>query len=150
MKYISSDGSIRERPRSLLQKFSGLQLKWKAAIVVGFAFGANRILNPNPFANGKIPAASLNPNEHWNRIYKDDGFVRSMTQHLGSNKRKGEATLAAMEFEIGMETVDFGGPDGHVIENGDLHDVEYMRGTRCSTTRSGTSILVESRLCSHY
>lgn len=144
MKYISADGSIKEKPRSLFQKFSSLKPKWKAVTVAAVAFGANRLLNPNPLANGNIPAASLHPNQHWNRILKDDGFVRSMTQHLGSNRREAELAMMKLnpelyELKIAMGSVDFGGPDGHIIENGDFHDIKYMQGTRCSTTRSGTS-----------
>jgi len=93
MVYIAADGTISEqRRRNLFQglcdAFLGLKPQWKAVVFACLAFAFRRWLNPNPLANGKIPAAALNPDQHWKRISKDDTFVRSMTQHLGSNTNR--------------------------------------------------------------
>jgi len=147
MPYISADGTIggekRLSPfRKLVDAFLGLKPQWKAVALVGLAIALRSWLNPNPLANGNIPASALPPDQHWQRLAKDDSFVRSMTQHLSSIFSAASSNnqyLATDSIEIAMDRVDFGGPDGHVAEKGDWNDLEAIRGTRCSTTRSAVT-----------
>ena len=89
MVYISADGTVGQKKRTnsnpflfLVDKFSNLKLHWKAVALACVAIVFRKWLNPNPLADGKIPAADLNPNQHWERILKDDTFVRTMSNHL--------------------------------------------------------------------
>lgn len=149
MVYISADGSIgkshrRKNPfKYLCDEFLALEPHWKVVALACLAFACRKWLNPNPLAKGKIPAADLNPDEHWKRISKDDTFVRRMTEHLGSSTSRRARVGAESKFmtetdqmEIAFGHVDFGGLDGHVAETGDWSDLKYFQGTRCSTTRS--------------
>lgn len=162
MPHIRADGSIEHglRPGSRLNQttrkisdhFRGLPTHWKAVGCAGVAFFCRRFLVPNPFKNGAIPAASVPPEQHWERIAGDDLFVRTMTEHLGSSslgsfwKKASNAKLkeirkdsAVDDIAIALGRYDFGGPDGHVAEAGDWSDLKYVQGTRCSTTRSAVT-----------
>ena len=116
-------------------------------MVVVLAMACRRWLNPNPLANGRIPAADISPDQHWNRILQDDAFVRTMTQHLAGVHTNRQVEIKSLQrhlehdrdINIVLGRVDFGGVDGHVAENGDWNDLEYVRGTRCSTTRSAVT-----------
>jgi hypothetical protein len=59
-----------------------------------------------------------------------------MTEHL-PKRYKPEEYKETDNIKIVMGLVAFGGPDGHALEKGDWSDIEALRGTRCSTTRSG-------------
>lgn len=157
MTYIRSDGTVvqgtRPRVTDPLKKacaaFWDLPAHWRAAAIVIFAMLGRQWLHPNPFANGRIPAASVEPDQHWKRIKEDDLFVRTMTEPLGKGtywqgrkERMHESVQQMAEsndpkhFRILMGGVDFGGPDGHVAEVRDWGDLKYVQGTRCSTARS--------------
>jgi len=153
MVYISADGTIGEKGRNnnsrnpirfVSDKFFRLKPHWKAASLVCVAIIFRSRLNPNPLADGKVPAADLKPEQHWDRILKDDTFVRAMSGHLDGAtssrrdqaKAKREYLERAKEMKITLDWVDFGGLDGHVAEKGDWNDIKYFQGTRCSTARS--------------
>ena len=151
MPYVTRDGSIAQaRPRhpieqalsKVWQAFSELSLAQKAAVGVFLVLACRRFLEDNPLANGKIPASDLPPEQHWDRISKDDMFVRAMVKNIGKkHKTAGEATVmnhraTKGDLTIAMGYVDFGGPNGHVFETMDLSDMESYRGTRCSSTMS--------------
>lgn len=149
MVYISSDGTIGEKketkgPFQVASKgFSDLQPHWKVALLACLVFLCKKWLNPNPLANGRIPAGHVDPDQHWKTISTDDTFVRVMTSSLGSstskyakNKKKSQYMEQTDKIDIAMDRVDFGGLDGHVPETGDWSDKKYLQTTRCSTTRS--------------
>ena len=76
-------------------------------------------------------------------MMKDDTFVRTMTDNLNKTKaatKSGRAMLQSIQTDAFMDTADFGGPDGHVAESIDFgtedFDLEGIRVTRCSTTRT--------------
>ena len=149
MVYITADGKVHkgERPKSyprmVQEKFSNLDYRLRAILIVAFAVIFRRWLNPNVLANGKIPASDVAPADHWTRIKNDDGFMRRLTEHLGGNrdrKLENEMKMKSGKVEILLDLVDFGGPDGHNAETmGGWNDIESMRGTRCSTTRSAVT-----------
>jgi hypothetical protein len=153
MAYIRSDGTVVQgtrppatgRIKKASKAFVELPLPWKAFVIVVAAVACRQWLRPNPFANGKIPAASVEPDQHWKRIKEDDFFVRTMTERLGQNtywqgKKEEMQRLAEAkdpkDFDILLGGHDFGGPDGHIVERGDWADLKYIQGTRCTTTRS--------------
>lgn len=122
MVYIAADGSIgKQKPRGVYERFCSLKLQWKVVTIIAvIAFLTNHLLNSNPLANGNIPAAAYSPEQHWNRILRDDSFVRSMTEPLGSTtkRRTGERIMMQLnpelyELHIAPGYHDFGGPDGH-------------------------------------
>lgn len=154
MVYINSDGTLsQKRPRNVLfltidkfyAKFTHLEPRWKAVVVVLVGLVLRRLLHPNPLSGGRIPAAAYHPHEHWNILQKDD-FVRSMTLYLPQRRPSSEDEFVLPgKIEIAMGHVDFGGPDGHVpekISSGGRSNtllLETMRTTRCSTTRSAVT-----------
>ena len=97
----------------------------------------------DPFADGAIPAAKRDPSEHWPFMAGDVSFVRTMTEPLkGRSKattQSGRDALKSHDIDRFVDRVDFGGADGHVAEASDLRDLEQIRVTRCSTTRSGVT-----------
>ena len=80
----SSSSSSEQTVQGLLNQLWALPTHWKVGILAVVLFATKSYLNPNPLANGNIPAAALLPDQHWNRIANDDGFVRSMTGYLGA------------------------------------------------------------------
>jgi len=154
MVYISADGSLsKQAPPSNnpLKKINNAIHKnplVSISLVAVVAIAASKLDLFSPLANGKIPAAKKQPNEHWSYIQKDLTFVRSHTEGLSKvSKSKTESTSKEtkkildehhMEMRF-IEKVDFGGMDGHVAEATDMLDVEEIRVTRCSTTRSAVT-----------
>jgi len=152
MVYISADGSLsKQAPPSNnpLKKINNAIHKnplVSISLVAVVAIAASKLDLFSPLANGKIPAAKKQPHEHWSYMKKDLTFVRSMTEHLPKvNNSKTKQTTSKEtkkildEHHIEMrfiQKVDFGGMDGHVAEATDMLDVEEIRVTRCSTTRS--------------
>lgn len=133
-----SDGKKMNPLKAMIANFSRLELHWKIAIASVVIVCIRRYLNPNPLADGKIPAADLHPSQHWKRIANDDGFVRTMTAHLGAKTfwdGRGKHMTSIQDSDriktdmaIMLGAVDFGGPDGHVAERGDWSDVKYVQG----------------------
>ena len=114
------------------------------SLVAVVAIAASK-LDLSPLANGKIPAAKKQPNEHWSYMKQDLTFVRSMTEGLSkvsnsktkSTSKETKKILDEHHMEMRfIQKVDFGGMDGHVAEATDMLDVEEIRVTRCSTSRS--------------
>ena len=105
----------------------------------------------NPLSNGKIPAAKRAPHQHWKYISNDVSFVRTITDGIAAKVKKRGTTpdqhtllskdlkkridSKSIEYTF-IEKVDFGGMDGHVPEGSDMLDLEEIRVTRCSTSRS--------------
>ena len=150
MVYISADGSLsKQAPPSNnpLKKINNAVHKnpiVSISLVAVVAIAASKLDLFSPLANGKIPAAKRQPNEHWSYIKKDLTFVRShtegLTKHSNSKtKQTSKETKKILDEHMEMrfiQKVDFGGMDGHVAEATDMLDVEEIRVTRCSTTRS--------------
>lgn len=93
-----------------------------------------------PLSNGKVPAAKKSPTEHWNFMRNNLAFVREMTEPLHSKTKATDKVvkkvLKQYEIQRSISHIDYGGVDGHVAESGDLRDLETIRVTRCTTTRS--------------
>ena len=138
--YISADGSIGTPRRIGIRSISPQVAMIIVAVIASIGYN---LFYSNPFANGEIPAAKKQPHEHWKRMMKDDTFVRTMTDNLNKTKaatKSGRAMLQSIQTDAFMDTADFGGPDGHVAESIDFgtedFDLEGIRVTRCSTTRT--------------
>ena len=153
MVYISSDGSaLSKKPPPSRNPIKVIHEKITPPVAIGIvalliAASKSTLFDFNPLSKGKIPAAKKDPNEHWNYLEKDVSFVRTMTDGIAAWKAKfakkhttpKEVKKLLDEHEMQMkyiEGVDFGGMDGHVPEGTDLLDLEEIRVTRCSTTRS--------------
>mmetsp|Transcript_17092 Transcript_17092/g.30995 ORF Transcript_17092/g.30995 Transcript_17092/m.30995 type:complete len:391 (+) Transcript_17092:215-1387(+) len=144
MVYILADGSVSKQP-PLSRNPIKFAARWfaspRAAITIAVVVAAcSTILDFSPLANGAIPAAKKKPHEHWSYMARDMSFVRKMTEGLvGKTKattKEAKKRLKNQEIMGFIQKVDFGGPDGHVAEESDLLDLEEIRVTRCSTTRS--------------
>lgn len=102
----------------------------------------------SPLAKGKIPAAARSPHEHWKKMANDITFVRQMTEPLRyrTNASSKVAKKMIMDTVVrdGLERIDTGGPDGHIAEASDFMDLEEIKVTRCSTTRSAVTAYMVS------
>ena len=151
MVYISADGSIsNDAPRSRFVSYASSTPRIIITIVV-VTIAIFWRMDFCPLSNGKVPAAKKSPTEHWNFMRNNMAFVREMTEplHTKTKATAKEVKKVIKQYEIqrSISHSDFGGVDGHVAESGDLRDLETIRVTRCSTTRSAiTAYMVSERL----
>lgn len=142
MVYISSDGSVsRHAPPSRVKSIMHSVLNLSPGTAIGIAIAVislTRLVDFGPLANGRIPARARGPEDHWSYMKRNSAFVRTMTEGLKTKAatKEGKKRLQQSQTFSFMERVDFGGADGHVAEGGEM-DLENIRVTRCSTTRSG-------------
>lgn len=103
-----------------------------AATIALFCAKSSKFLYEcGPLSNGKIPAASRAPSEHWPYLAKNIDFVRTMTEplhHITKDMTKeGKKLRQEIQLDGSIEKVDFGGVDGHVAEQTDFMDLEEIR-----------------------
>jgi hypothetical protein len=152
MVYISADGSIsNDAPRSRCLSYASSTPRTFITIVGIIIAIFWKMGDFSPLSNGKVPAAKKSPTEHWNFMRDNMAFVREMTEplHAKTKATAKEVKKVIKQYEIqrSISHIDFGGVDGHVAESGDLRDLETIRVTRCSTTRSAiTAYMVSERL----
>ena len=142
MVYIAADGTVQQgqRPRSVFSGSNGNSIKTTVAAAIVALFAIKNYYSSHPLADGKIPAAEVLPNDHWDRIAKDDSLVRILSSELEGNRD------ASLERKMKMATNDknmmsdradgfdrFGGLDGHRHEPVGLK-MDDWQGTRCSST----------------
>lgn len=143
MVYISSDGSIHKKhPRSRLfnplstvinRLIASPQAAILAATIALICVKTSKLFSHKfgPLSNGKIPAASHSPSEHWSYMAKNIEFVRTMTEplHHITKDLTEEGKKLRQEFQLYefIEKVDFGGENGHIAEHTDFMDIEGIR-----------------------